>query len=281
MEEFVYNRDINLSLIQSRYGGNRYGRYLMICCPFHPDENPSCQVYPDRYYCLACGANGYTSELISTSKKPLSKREYKRTYNPFSRWLQNETLTQALSIAWELNCKRPCKYMRKKRGISNENQKKFGLGFRENWITFPILDSGGSIIGATARAGEGNTSPVRYMSPRGQDPNMLYIPSWKLIDKYKTVYLTFGIIDALVLAILGKPAMSTTSGKHVNPSAFNWHRGNIAIVPDLGEESEAYNLKYKLGIRGKVCVIDYPIGTKDIADLYATGEILHELDGCL
>jgi hypothetical protein len=27
-------------------------------CPFHDDPNPSCSIYPDHYYCHACGARG-------------------------------------------------------------------------------------------------------------------------------------------------------------------------------------------------------------------------------
>jgi hypothetical protein len=29
-----------------------------VCCPFHPDEVPSCSIYPDHYYCHGCGARG-------------------------------------------------------------------------------------------------------------------------------------------------------------------------------------------------------------------------------
>lgn len=29
-----------------------------VCCPFHDDHTPSCQVYADRYHCFACGAHG-------------------------------------------------------------------------------------------------------------------------------------------------------------------------------------------------------------------------------
>jgi hypothetical protein len=29
-----------------------------VSCPFHPDENPSCSLYADHYYCHACGARG-------------------------------------------------------------------------------------------------------------------------------------------------------------------------------------------------------------------------------
>ena len=29
-----------------------------VSCPFHDDPNPSCSIYPDHYYCHACGARG-------------------------------------------------------------------------------------------------------------------------------------------------------------------------------------------------------------------------------
>jgi hypothetical protein len=29
-----------------------------VSCPFHDDPNPSCSIYPDHYYCHACGAYG-------------------------------------------------------------------------------------------------------------------------------------------------------------------------------------------------------------------------------
>ena len=29
-----------------------------VSCPFHDDSNPSCSIYPDHYYCHACGARG-------------------------------------------------------------------------------------------------------------------------------------------------------------------------------------------------------------------------------
>jgi hypothetical protein len=29
-----------------------------VSCPFHADENPSCSLYADHYYCHACGARG-------------------------------------------------------------------------------------------------------------------------------------------------------------------------------------------------------------------------------
>ena len=34
-------------------------------CPFHADHHPSMQVYPDGYYCFACGSGGDAVKFIS------------------------------------------------------------------------------------------------------------------------------------------------------------------------------------------------------------------------
>jgi DNA polymerase len=35
-----------------------------VSCPFHDDLNPSCSIYPDHYYCHACGARGTRLEWL-------------------------------------------------------------------------------------------------------------------------------------------------------------------------------------------------------------------------
>ncbi|MHA2329762.1 MAG: CHC2 zinc finger domain-containing protein, partial [Candidatus Hodarchaeales archaeon] len=42
----------------------RYENYIVSQCPFHDDRRPSFFVYPDRYRCESCGANGWTSKLL-------------------------------------------------------------------------------------------------------------------------------------------------------------------------------------------------------------------------
>jgi hypothetical protein len=96
---------------------------------------------------------------------------------------------------------------------------------------------------------------------------MLYVPSWKRCNAKDTIYVTFGIIDAVTLYAAGFASMSTTTGKRINPSAFDNIRKSIIIVPDSGEEQEALKLAAKLGWRGKVLQLDYPDGCKDINDL--------------
>jgi hypothetical protein len=35
-----------------------------VSCPFHDDPNPSCSIYPDHFYCHACGARGTRLEWL-------------------------------------------------------------------------------------------------------------------------------------------------------------------------------------------------------------------------
>ena len=37
---------------------HEFGRNGKVLCPVHDDRNPSCHIYPDSFYCFACGAHG-------------------------------------------------------------------------------------------------------------------------------------------------------------------------------------------------------------------------------
>lgn len=188
--------------------------------------------------------------------------------NPFSRWLYNDTISGVCRKSHKLLVSQPSlgQYLHK-RGI--ERPEAFGIGYRDDWYTFPITDNNNAVIGAVARANaDTNVSKSKYVIPHGQDPNLLYIPDWKLIDKASTVYLTFGILDALSLVIMGYPAMSTTTGKRLNTSALDWCRKKIVIVPDEGEEPDAMKIAKGLGWRGETKRINYPEKCKDINDVW-------------
>jgi len=145
-------------------------------------------------------------------------------------------------------------------------QRELGIGYREDWYTFPIRSPDNKIIGAVARAGEENMSSAKYIFPSEQE-DMLYVPSWDRTWKESTLYLTFGIIDAISLYIMGYAGMSTTRGKKADPRLFDNITKKIMIIPDIGEKPEAHQLARKLGWRAKVLSINYPYGTKDLNDL--------------
>ena len=79
------------------------------------------------------------------------------------------------------------------------------------------------------------------------------------------MFVVFGIFDALALTVLRIPVMSPTLGKQIHPELLNRFRSRIYIVPDLGEEKEAYELSASLGWRGSVIKLPYTAKIKDPA----------------
>ena len=253
-------------IIERLDDATRYERYITSLCPFHDDHRPSFFVYEDNYKCLSCNAFGRTENLLERLGKgifvpKLTKPDFR---NPWTQWLKCGSLKEIILSASKNT---PSIYMRE-RGISDTIQKKLQIGLRENWITFPIVDQHNKIIGAIARAGHGNVSSAKYVTPRGQSPDLLYIPSWKRVEEAsRTIFLTFGIVDSISLFSLGLASISTTSGKRLDPRALDQFRKIIYILPDHQESKEAHRLASRLGWRGKVISISYPDNSKDINDL--------------
>ena len=251
----------NLDLIAERLSGHRYERYVAAHCIFHDDHKPSLFIYDDRYFCASCGARGTTKSLLKrlgTIPERILAGTTRISRNPFTRWIE-----QFGSIQNVCNqAKRQSAYL-VERGIPKEVQRTLKIGILEDWIIFPITNHFEEIIGAVARRGKENPSKSKYILPRGQSPQLLYVPSWKAVKEHREVFVTFGIIDALTLFILGKAACSTTTGQHINVEAFSGFKGKLIFIPDELEEKSAYDISCKLGLRGSVKVLPYPYGTKD------------------
>jgi len=246
----------------------RYENYVSGNCIFHQDTRPSLIVHNDWYSCLSCGKRGKTESLLAElSHNPRMVKKAKPFHNPFTRWLREDDLSNVLKTAWSVIKNRPSTYLID-RGIPAEEQIKLGIGYMEDWYTFPIMNHKKKLIGAVARRGENNPSPAKYIVPAGQDPNWLYVPSWKnVLDKHH-LYLTFGILDAVSLYLCGVPSMSTLSGQRLQPSALDHIRKLIYFIPDRGEEESAHKIATKLGWRGKVIKVNWPEDSKDCNDLF-------------
>ena len=260
-----------LDLIVERLDkAKNYGKYVAACCPFHGDKRPSFFVYEDTYRCLACGAHGSTQSLLKKlSVIPDRIQIYDETQskNPWTRWIGQWGLHKTIQIAHDNLCKRFSNYLQR-RGIERPTQRTIHAGLLDGYITFPIYNRWQELIGAVARVGEDNTSTSKYYLPKGQDPKLLYVPSWEKISQSKEVFVTFGIIDAITLYIMGYASASTTTGQSVNPDAFKNIRKRIIFIPDKLEEKSALKVAAKLGWRGDVISLPYPFHTKDVNDIF-------------
>jgi DNA primase len=256
--------------------------YIVSLCIFHSDSRPSLFIYPDVYRCAACGRWGTTESLVEKldTLHVYPHQEQSYSNNPWTKWLRNHTLYRIIETS-SMNI--PISYL-KERGINSDVQKQLHIGLLDGWVTFPIYDDKNKLIGAVARAGEGNNSKSKYVLPYKQSPDLLYVPSWKRCILQDTIYLTYGILDAVTLYASGFASMSTTTGKRIASSAFDNFRKHIIIVPDEGEAKEALKLASKLGWRGKVLQLAYPDGYKDVNDLvwkagYSLDKIKEMIDG--
>ncbi len=272
----IYNIKPNmtdiLDKIYDKLESQHYGTYLSAMCIFHSGYRPNLMIYPDMYVCLSCGARGKSSDLLKKLSNIPIIQKIPNFRNPWTKWMKKLSLGEVLRSSWNTLAANPSlgSYL-EKRKVSQKIQSELGIGYREDWYTFPIRNSDNKIIGAVARAGEENTSNAKYIFPSEQE-DMLYVPSWKRVKEKSEIYLTFGIIDAISLFILGEASMSTTRGKKADPRLFDDIPKIIKIIPDHAELPEAYELARRLGYKGKVLSVEYPYGVNDINDLLVYGK---------
>lgn len=262
-------------LLELLEGAKEYDHYIAALCPFHADSSPSLMVYPDRYYCTACGASGKTEYLVRKLRGKTGKiiiaDTKERTRNPFGRWLRNKSLSDVLKLAKSNMSLASARGYLRGRGFTDETINKLYLGYLDGWITIPIINHHRKLAGAIVRATDSLNATTRYFVPYGQDPNLVYCPDWGRVNEAEEVFLTFGTFDAMSLYQVGYASLSTTTGKRLHPRALDHIQKKINIVPDLGEEREAANLAAKLGLRGNLFTIKYSNNTKDINDLLQIG----------
>lgn len=254
----------------------RYEHYIVSRCPFHFDKNPSFFVYLDYYHCASCDAKGSTNGLLDRLSGRVIFKEPVTIFNPFREWLKRFSgLRETLKFAYKYGQTFPTylDYVYN-RGITKETVRETKLGYLDRFITIPLVQNK-KIVGAVARS----VKEKHYFIPKEQDPNILFIPNETLFNESDTVYLVFGMFDCLTLYQYGLPVMTTTRGIITSGRTFQGIRKRIVVIPDKGEEKTGSRLVAQLDWRGKLLLLDYPIGTKDINDLHVRGytEVINEL----
>ena len=108
---------------------------------------------------------------------------------------------------------------------------------------------------------------MKFDMPYGQKP-MLYVPHFGHWEAQERVFVVFGIFDALSLAVAGFAGSSPTAGKgSLDVRWFDQLNKLIYIMPDRGEDKEAYEYAAKLDWRGRVCKLEYNTDEKDVNDI--------------
>lgn len=258
-----------------------YGRYFKAVCPFHQDNDPSMLVFKDGWFrCLGCGTNGRWETLWNKMKgQPVTVRAEKKTSwaYPDLRGLSLEEvcfhahnyLIKFPSLGWYLEM----------RGVQDRIERN-ELGYWEGWYTIPVYDVEGNFITAVLRAAPHIqfASGMRYWCHHSPVP---YVPDWRMMTKGEYVIVVYGMLDALTIASLRLPVITTTGGKDsFIPEWLDDYRKPIYIIPDLGEETTAIKLAGKLGWRSSVVRLNYPDGIKDPAGFAEAGK-RHELEAQL
>ena len=255
----------------------RYDTYIAASCCYHsPDIHPSLLVFDDGFFrCLSCGATGKFEYLYETLKgrPPRRSPTEKAVWSvPKLSIVREENESLAMSAHNVLVEYENLRWYLQERGLDGRIET-CKLGWLNGWVTIPIYGQDGKFQGLCLRAMAHvqRATGQRFAQPKGQKP-LLFVPDWKLLDRSKTLAVTFGLFDALALSDLRYAVCTSTGGKDSFQSEWlDFWRGPIVIFPDKGEESDAMELCSKLDWRGKVHFLDYGFDLKDPADFLWRG----------
>lgn len=242
-----------------------YSNYMLAVCPFHDDSSPSLMVFKDGYWrCLGCNKWGGWIQLWNKLKgqsviihSETSVGWRGPNVDAFDSmedlcYQAHLDLMQFSSFQWYLE-------MRGLEGRMETSE----LGYYEGWYTIPVSNEEGNFITAVFRAAPHvqKVSGQRYWMHHAPLP---YVPDWQLFNRERRVFVVFGMLDALTLADLRMPVMTSTAGQSkFDPAWLDNSRKPVYILPDKGEEKAAIELQKALGWRGNVVRLEYPHGVKD------------------
>lgn len=267
--------------LKERLAVHIYDQYFMALCPFHEsrvghaDNRPSFMVSDnyDYFKCKSCGASGkleYLQRYIDGQEyDPTMGRAPERVYPVLPKWRKwldkygsIENVSKAAHKLYQENPEFHSFFIR--RDIDHYGE--IGMfGWLDWWNLFPVKDQRGKVIDIVLRAdkGKGDTKYVLLKKSEEHTDPPLYVPDWERFMMARTIYVPYGIIDAWALYDIGLPSATGTTGKSLNARLLRRYGKNWIIVPDHGEEEEAWKLKIELGSTAKVKELDYPIHTKD------------------
>lgn len=247
---------------------HEYDRYITGVCPFHVDSDPSILVFKDGWFkCLGCNRQGSWQMLWN---KLQGQHIIIRPDNRTS-WLGPvfDSSLETLCYQSHLDLVKFSSYQwyLKERGLENRidiNE----LGYYEGWYTIPVTDFEGRFITAVFRASPHvqHVTGLRYICKHVPVP---FYPNYSQAKSSGFLFVVYGILDALTLADMNLPVVTSTAGKDTFSAEWlEFHRKKVFIIPDKGEEATAYELASNLDFRGRVINLEFPDNIKDCNGFY-------------
>lgn len=252
---------------------HEYENYLLDRCVFHDDSEPSLLIFKDGWWrCLGCNKWGGWILLWNKLKgQPVIVHSEKKIgwRGPDIRGFDN---LEDLSYQAHLDLMQfsNFKWYLEQRGLEGRIETN-ELGYHEGWYTIPVTNREGRFVTTVFRAAPHvqKVSGERYWAHSAPVP---YVPDWLRFERSKTVFVVYGMFDALTLAELGLPVMTSTAGQgKFQPEWLDDYRKQIIILPDEGEELSAIELQKALGWRGKMVRLSFPHGKKDPNGFFEVG----------
>ena len=262
------------------------GNEIYCPCPFHKEVKPSFSVNTTKniYYCFGCGASGRIEELVQHITQVdafTAWRMVNRLARPIEKLQPDLTLADKVvldkTILRQYAFRHP--YL-KRRGISEETQRRYRIGFDKEHkaITIPWFDR------------EDNLRNIKFRGVIGKQ-------FWYYIDGEKIDKLVFGInvvagvplprlyiteaeIDAMYLTQHGMPAVALGHSRATEAQLKEITRlnpGEIIIFTDNDAAGEKASNLLAIQLLGRLNIARavFPGEMKDANDF--TPEQLHQL----
>ena len=262
--------------IQELVDNTPYVGYFSMWCPFDEHATQALLVHEDldkdegrgRFHCLSCGKSGTHSYLWkivtgTNAKVGVSVRKEQKFLPQWAKWerqygniedlvhkAHEMVTTHSSTHAWYL----------KKRGLMDVYESCM-LGYLDDWIFFPILDSQGKIVDVIVRDSKGRSKYIIHSNE--EETPLLYVPNWKRVMSSKLVYIVYGLVDALALELCGLPVITGSTGKSLSNKRLIQLNKKWCIIPDEGEDTAARKLAMSLGNFTRIKRLPYLDGEKD------------------
>lgn len=187
-----------LGLFVNHYSGEE----ASVLCPFHNDHRPSAtfNIRTGLFYCFACGASATAKSIAMKTGGTLT-----RTFIPSAiRRNRASDMPWHSLLMGDLAIRHP--YL-VKRGVTDEQVRKYGIRRTKNAIVFPMYGVNGRIMGVTLRRKPG-------LSPKylvyGNKPPLWPLKPDALSERYEAdiVFVVEGIFGVLRAERAGVMAFS-------------------------------------------------------------------------